>query len=294
MVTALISGGNRGLGYGIVRRLANEFPSSPISTSASDKLTIYLGSRDINKGEAAKQSIYAELAKEVQERVSIQVRQLDTASHDSIVRLGKELHSGGVDILVNNAGIMLEEFDVAGNTLAGFSGDNAKRTVATNYYGVKDVIDHIRVNDGGRIVNIASHTGMLKGFGHSVRQRFLEAQAVEDVDALMQEFQESIADGTWKEKGWKDKAFGIYASSKSALIAYTRALANEYAKQGRNVHVVSCCPGYVNTDMTRGHGSKTLDQGAKTPVLLALSKVDAKPGEFWSEGKRFDWESKFE
>lgn len=46
--------------------------------------------------------------------------------------------------------------------------------------------------------------------------------------------------------------------------------------------------------MTKGKGYKTLDQGAETPVLLALRKVDAKPGEFWSEGKRFDWDHKFD
>lgn len=53
------------------------------------------------------------------------------------------------------------------------------------------------------------------------------------------EFQDSVADGSYKEKGWKGAA---YATSKSGVIAYTRALANEYAKQGKKVDVVSCCP----------------------------------------------------
>lgn len=105
------------------------------------------------------------------------------------------------------------------------------------------------------------------------------------------EFQDSVADGSYKEKGWKGAA---YATSKSGVIAYTRALANEYAKQGKKVDVVSCCPSYVNTDMTKGKGYKTLDQGTETPVLLALRQVNAKPGEFWSEGKRFDWDNKFD
>ncbi|EST07763.1 Short-chain dehydrogenase/reductase SDR [Kalmanozyma brasiliensis GHG001] len=277
MVTALVSGGNRGLGYGIVRRLANEYPSSPLSKSTSDKLTIYLGSRDVSKGEDAKKSLQSELASDILDKVSIEVRQLDTTSHDSIVKLGSELQSG-VDILINNAGIAMD----------GFDGNVAKQTVRTNYYAVQDMIQNIKVKDGGRIVNIASLTGVLKNFGDNVRDRFRESKSIKDVDDLMQEFQDVVADGSWKEKGWKGAA---YATSKSGVIAYTRALAKEYEQQGKNVFVVSCCPGYVNTDMTKGKGYKTLDQGAETPVLLALQEVGAKPGEFWSEKKANDWEN---
>lgn len=229
MVTALVSGGNRGLGYGIVRRLANEFPASSLYTSPSDKLTIYLGSRDVSKGEEARKSLYAELAKDVLERVSIEVRQLDTSSHDSVTKLASELQPG-IDILVNNAGIAMDGFDA----------NVAKQTVATNYYAVKDVIDHIPVKDGGRIVTIASSTGVLRGFGDEVRDRFRNAKTVEDVDRLMEEFQQVVADGTWKEKGWKGAA---YATSKSGVIAYIRALAEVYKQQGKRVDVFSCCPG---------------------------------------------------
>ncbi|SNX83055.1 related to carbonyl reductase [Melanopsichium pennsylvanicum] len=276
MVTALVSGGNRGLGYGIVRRLANEFPSSPVYGATGDKLTIYLGSRDLNKGEDAKTSIVSELTKDTLERVSIQVRQLDTSSHDSIKKLANDLESG-VDILVNNAGVALEGFDA----------NVAKQTVAINYYAVQDVINNIRVNDGGRIINIASLTGVLRNFGDDVRDRFRSSKTIQDVDALMHEFQDVVADGSWKQKGWKGAA---YATSKSGVIAYTRALAKQYEKHGNKVEVFSCCPGYVNTDMTKGKGYKTLDQGAETPVLLALGNTDAKPGEFWSEKKPNDWE----
>lgn len=281
MVTALVSGGNRGLGYGIVRRLANEFPSSPLYGSSSDKLTIYLGSRDVSKGEEARKSIVSELNKDTLERVSIEVRQLDTSSHESITKLASNLKASGVDILINNAGIAMDGFDA----------NVAKQTVATNYYAVQDMIDHIPVNDGGRIINIASLTGVLRNFGENVRDRFRDSKTIQDVDALMKEFQEVVADGSWKEKGWKGAA---YATSKSGVIAYTRALAKQYQHEGKKVDVFSCCPGYVNTDMTKGKGYKTLDQGAETPVLLALHKTDAKPGEFWSEKKVCDWELRSE
>ncbi|KAJ1028530.1 hypothetical protein NDA16_001696 [Ustilago loliicola] len=279
MVTALVSGGNRGLGYGIVRRLANEFPSSTLyspSSSSSEKLTIYLGSRDLSKGEEAKKSLLTDLSSSTLDRVNIEVRQLDTSSHDSITKLASELKPG-IDILINNAGIAMDGFDA----------NVAKQTVATNYYAVQDMINTIPVKDGGRIVNIASFTGVLRNFGDNVRDRFRESKTIEDVDGLMKEFVDVVADGTWKEKGWKGAA---YATSKSGVIAYTRALAKQYEGEGKNVSVFSCCPGYVNTDMTKGKGHKTLDQGAETPVYLALHSTDAKPGEFWSDKKAVDWE----
>lgn len=44
--------------------------------------------------------------------------------------------------------------------------------------------------------------------------------------------------------------------------------------------------------MTKGKGHKTLDQGAETPVYLALHNTGAKSGEFWFEKKAYDWELK--
>lgn len=313
MITALVSGGNRGLGYGIVRRLANEFPTSSPYGSSSEKLTIYLGSRDVGKGEDAKKSIQSELTQYALDRVSIEVCQLDTASHESIVKLASHLKPG-VDILINNSGVALDGFDA----------DVVKNTLAINYYAVQDMINNVPVKEGGKIINIASSTGVLRNVGDDVRDRFRNAKTVQDVDALMRDFHEAVADGTWKEKGWKGSA---YATSKSGVIAYTRALAQQYQQQGNKVQVFSCCPGCkyrigddsmmcirisrksaeqscntpsscsgpcyhhadVNTDMTKGKGHKTLDQGAETPVLLAL-QAEAKPGEFWYEKKPYDWE----
>ncbi|PWZ01922.1 NAD(P)-binding protein [Testicularia cyperi] len=278
MVTALVSGGNRGIGYGIVRRLANDFPSSAVYGSGNEHLTIYLGARDTAKGEEAKTSILSEVSSSARDRVSIEVRQMDVLSSSSISNLAKEF-SSGVDILINNSGIAMD----------GFDGDVAKRTVETNYTAVKNVIKAIPVREGGRIVNVASLSGVLKGYSPEITQRFKSASSESDADQLMQDFQTAVADNTWKEKGWKGAA---YATSKAGLIAYTKALAKDYQSQGKNVTVNACCPGYVNTDMTKGKGYKTLDQGAETPVFLAIQEKEGITGEFWSEKKVHPWEVK--
>ncbi|CAJ2503308.1 Uu.00g107020.m01.CDS01 [Anthostomella pinea] len=63
----------------------------------------------------------------------------------------------------------------------------------------------------------------------------------------------------------------------------------EEAKRDRGVLVNACCPGWVKTDMTRGGGAKTPDQGAQTPVMLALHDIGGKTGGFWQNEKEIEW-----
>lgn len=276
MVSVLVSGGNRGIGYGIVRKLAVDFPTSKVYGSTSEPLTIYLGARDKAKGEEARKAILKEVGSST-DRVNIEVRQLDVSSHESIATLAQDFKSG-VDILINNVGIYLD----------GLDGKVAKETIDTNYYAVKDVIDTIPVKDGGRIINVASMLGVLTGYGDNITKRFLEAKIFKQVDELMNDFVSDVSDGTYKEKGWNRPA---YHTSKCGLIAYTNLLAEEYKKQGKKTLVNSCCPGYVKTDLNKNTGYKTIDQGAETPVLLALQETKGISGEFWSEKKVAAWHS---
>jgi len=50
-----------------------------------------------------------------------------------------------------------------------------------------------------------------------------------------------------------------------------------------------CCPSPVQTDMNGHRGNKTPDQGAETPVLLALLPPGSPSGEFWEDKKVSTW-----
>ncbi len=102
----------------------------------------------------------------------------------------------------------------------------------------------------------------------------------------MNEFTSAVEHGTEKEEGWPSAA---YAVSKSGVTGMTRAIALEEKKRGRGVLVNSCCPGYVDTDMTKGRGVKTVDEGASTPVMLALGDIGDTVGEFWQNEKVIEW-----
>ena len=43
------------------------------------------------------------------------------------------------------------------------------------------------------------------------------------------------------------------------------------------------------TDMTRGGGTKTPDEGAQTPVMLALEDISGRTGLFWQSEKVVKW-----
>lgn len=44
------------------------------------------------------------------------------------------------------------------------------------------------------------------------------------------------------------------------------------------------------TDMTKGKGTKNVDEGAQTPVMLAIGDIGQTTGEFWQDEKVKSWE----
>lgn len=69
----------------------------------------------------------------------------------------------------------------------------------------------------------------------------------------------------------------------------TKAIALQEQQKGSKTLINACCPGWVVTDMTKGKGMKTPDQGAQTPVLLALGDIGEQTGLFWQHEKPIEW-----
>ena len=162
------------------------------------------------------------------------------------------------------------------------------QTLQCNYYGSLEATRLFLplVRPGGRLVNVASMAGHLSKYAPSVRQQFASSETVEDVTKLMEAFAHAVELGKEKELGWPSAAYSV---SKAGMIGFTRAFALEEKKKGRGVLVNSCCPGWVSTDMTKGRGALTTDQGARTPVMLALGDLGGQAGEFWQREKVSPW-----
>lgn len=102
----------------------------------------------------------------------------------------------------------------------------------------------------------------------------------------MHDFYMQVKAGKEKESGFPSAAYAVY---KAGLIGSTRALARAEKEKGNKFLINSCCPGYVNTDMTKGNGTKTPDEGAQTPVMLAIADIKGQTGAFWQSEKEVGW-----
>ncbi len=79
---------------------------------------------------------------------------------------------------------------------------------------------------------------------------------------------------------------GAYGVAKAALNALTRALPRDLPK---GVKVNACCPGRVATRMGGAGAGLTPEEGADTPVWLALLPEDGPTGGFFRKRQPIGW-----
>ena len=91
--------------------------------------------------------------------------------------------------------------------------------------------------------------------------------------------------GNDKTLGWTNTKYG---TTKTAVIALSKIHAKELAAKG-DILVNSCCPGWVRTDMAGDRAPLSPDEGAVTPVMLALLPPGSPNGEFWRNQKVAEW-----
>ncbi|KAI9704001.1 MAG: hypothetical protein M1820_005622 [Bogoriella megaspora] len=286
---AAVTGANKGIGLAIVRNLALQYPKSPFNNGP---FLIYLTARDRGRGEEALHNLQTDSELKRARALAqdgglttVKYRQLDIADQSSIKSFAdflKAEHPEGVDILINNAGTAMQ----------GFDSNVVDTTLACNYYGTlqatTSILPHIRA--GGRLVNVSSMTGKLNKFSDVITDRFRSARTISDMNSLMQDFSTAAREDRVKEAGWPSAA---YATSKAGVTGLTKVVAQAAARgelgAKEGVLINSCCPGYVNTDMTKGRGAKTPDQGAQMPVMLALKDLGGISGEFWEHQEVSKW-----
>ena len=111
------------------------------------------------------------------------------------------------------------------------------------------------------------------------------------MNALVHQYLDDVKNNV--EKGWPQSS---YALSKLFLTTYTTLLANSNAYKDKKVTKIALnelkqqilinatCPGYVNTELSKGLGTLTVEQGAETPIYAALLPPDSQlHGVFLSE-----------
>jgi NAD(P)-dependent dehydrogenase (short-subunit alcohol dehydrogenase family) len=238
--TALVTGANKGIGKAIVQGLA------------SAGVTVYLGSRDEQRGRTA----VAELQSQ-NPAADIRFVQLDVTDAVSIAAAfhAVESTSGRLDVLVNNAGIS----SAPGSRFRApmqESAANIRTVFDTNVFAVVAVTNAflplLLQSPAGRIVNVTSKRGSLG-----------------------------------EEGAWVGRPYMAYSASKTALNAitvhYARSLADTPIK------VNGAAPGHVATDFNAFTGKRTPDEGAAVAIRLAQLPPDGPTGLVFEDDHQLAW-----
>jgi NAD(P)-dependent dehydrogenase (short-subunit alcohol dehydrogenase family) len=90
--------------------------------------------------------------------------------------------------------------------------------------------------------------------------------------------------GALEEMGGGSPAYRV---SKAAPNALTRILASEL--EGRSILVNSVSPGWVQTDMGGSEASRSVEEGADTPVWAATLPNDGPTGGFFRDRQQIPW-----
>ena len=224
---------------------------------AAKGLTVLVGSRDPEKGGKA--------ALEIGENAhAIQLDVTDQASIDAAAaRIRHEF--GRLDVLMNNAGISRakpnQSFQeaVKTNLLLDAALDDVRTLFETNVFGViavtQAMLPLLREAPAGRIVVTGSSGASLTLNSDPANPH--------------------------------RRMFGNYSASKTASHAVMLAFA--LALEGTNIKVNAACPGFTSTALNNFNGTRSLEEGAREPVRLALIGEDGPTGTFSDESGPVAW-----
>lgn len=233
MKTALITGANKSIGFETARQLLQQ------------GYYVYIGSRDIKKGEEAVSQLKLEGLNNVAP-IEIDVDNIESIQAAGTL-LTKKIKM--LDVLINNAGISGTMHPALETDINVF-----RQVFETNFFGVITVtqtfMDLLKQSAAPRIVNVTSGLGSLTLHN----------------------------DPNWKYYGVKPAG---YVSSKAALNAYTILLANNLLNTPFKVNAVD--PGYTATDFNHHSGPGTVPDAAARVVKAATLGADGPTGQFFSD-----------
>lgn len=215
---------------------------------------VHLGARDIGAGRRAAAQI-------TDAGGAAEAVQLDVTDAESIAAAVAAVASSGrgLDVLVNNAGRFVEA--PATQTTAADMAD----VYATNVFGVVELTNAclplLAASSRPRIVNVSSTTASLS----------------------------MTADG--HDFGGYASTRMAYSSSKAALNMVTLQLADALRADPAFAHITvnAVTPGYVATDINNHRGVRTVQEGARIIVDMALAGEDGPHGGFFNDQGPVPW-----
>ena len=194
---ALITGGNKGIGKEIARRIGTEAG-----------FTAIIASRDVAPGQKAADDLKDSGEYEC-DVVALPVP-LDLTDASSIVAAVKHVEQeyGRLDVLINNAAICFNDPTLYGKVEHTPFQNQADITIRTNYFGTLKVTQEclplLKQADSPRIINVASSAGRLTILrSQELVDTFTSNTLTEpQLSTLMEQFVSDVQNGIHEEKGW--------------------------------------------------------------------------------------------
>ena len=224
---------------------------------ANQNVVVLLGARNLQDGKQA-----AEVLGD-----NVHPIQLDVTNQSSIDAAVDHIRMefGRLDILMNNAGISRAKPNssfqdaVSTNLLTAAPLADIRTVFETNVFGViavtQAMLPLLRESPAGRIVLTASS-------GASMTLNSDPSNSHRNM-------------------------FGNYSVSKTAAHAVTLAFA--LALESTNIKVNAACPGFTSTALNNFNGTRSVEEGAREPVRLALIGPDGPTGTFSDENGPVPW-----
>lgn len=287
-LVAVVTGANRGIGKAIVRQLLLQ---------SQRPLIVYLTARNIAKGQKAMEEVRRE---QQQTQNEVRFHQLDVSNTDSIQTFIDYLtlmHGfQSVDILINNAGGLVRHRvkDIL-EIVRTCDLRTADQIVNMNYFTAVNatslLLPHMR--PGARVIFMATALAQLGIFsGDLPKVLSSDDLTLNGLNIIENGFVSAVGMGNYSSYGFPPMPFAV---AKAGIIAYSRMLARIFANDPRGLLFAAACPGFVKTaaeSAESGYAPLTPDQGAETPVYLALSeskRIRRHNGELWKRLRPLKW-----
>lgn len=254
---ALVTGANQGIGLEVVRQLCKKFEGRVI-----------LSARDPTRGREAVQKLEGE-------GLHPEFLQLDVSSEQSVTaaKLALQQTHNRLDILINNAAVFLLTKDMA-------FPEAVRQTMAINYFGLVHVTKTFLplLQPNSRIIHMSSGLGHIRHIGQQLKEAVLNRDLTEvGLHKIMEQFVADAQKQDYTVSGWplhndQDRYYAPYKVSKIGVNRLAeiqgKTLGSDPLRPGVLVNAV--CPGWVRTRMGGPSAHKSIEQGADTPVYLAL------------------------